>query len=202
MNNKETLEKLRNKISEHSNSMFPLIDFFNDIELNSNERFDKERAYEDIEKVIDVFIYYKDKCKHLEEENTELKQVVDILKETKVVVSHLLETKSFEEYNFPFKNFSTSFLTKEEYELLKEVFENVKRLQRENAKKNNLSRHYILANEKTRKKVSQYTKDNKLIKVFESISEASRHTGINIQSISCVCNKKRKTAGGYIWHFA
>lgn len=82
------------------------------------------------------------------------------------------------------------------------LFENVKILQRENAKKNNLSRYYFLANEKTRKKVSQYTKDNKLIKVFKSISEASRHTGIKIQSISQVCNNKRKTAGGYIWRFA
>ena len=65
-----------------------------------------------------------DKNIELKQENTKLKQAIRILKDKKVVVSHLLETKNVEEYNFPFKNFSTSFLTQEEYKLLiKEVLD-------------------------------------------------------------------------------
>lgn len=82
------------------------------------------------------------------------------------------------------------------------LFENVRKIQKENAIKNNLSRYHILANNATKKKVGQYNKNNKLIKIYESISEASRQTGIKIQGISYACNKKRKTVGGYIWHFA
>lgn len=54
---------------------------------------------------------------------------------------------------------------------------------------------------KTSKKVSKYDKENILLETYESISDASRKTGITITSISYVCNNKRKTAGGYIWHF-
>lgn len=51
------------------------------------------------------------------------------------------------------------------------------------------------------KKVKQYDNKNNLINVYNSISEASRNTGITIASISYCANKKRKTGGGYIWHF-
>ena len=60
---------------------------------------------------------------------------------------------------------------------------------------------YIYANEITKKKIGQYDKNDNLIKIYESISEASRQTGINIMSISCCANKKRKSGGGYLWHF-
>ena len=82
------------------------------------------------------------------------------------------------------------------------LFDNVKRIQRQNAIKNNLSKYHILANEATKKKVVQCDKNNNFINTFESISDASRQTGITIQGISYVCNNKRKTAGGFIWHFA
>lgn len=51
------------------------------------------------------------------------------------------------------------------------------------------------------KKVKQYDNKNNLINVYNSISEASRQTGITVASISYSANKKRKTGGGYIWHF-
>lgn len=81
------------------------------------------------------------------------------------------------------------------------LFENVKKIQRKNAIKNNLSKYHTLANEATKKKVVQLDKNKNEINTFESISDASRKTGITITSISYVCNNKRKTAGGYIWHF-
>lgn len=67
--------------------------------------------------------------------------------------------------------------------------------------KNNPLNGYIYANEITKKKVAQCNKDNILIKVYKSISEASRQTGITIASISYSANGKRKTGGGYIWQF-
>lgn len=51
-------------------------------------------------------------------------------------------------------------------------------------------------------KVGQYTKNGDLIKVWDSIIEASKTLGIDSSSISAVClgtNKKRRSAGGYKW---
>ena len=41
---------------------------------------------------------------------------------------------------------------------------------------------------------------NIIIKIYPSISEAHRNTGIN--NISACLNGKQKTAGGYIWEYA
>jgi hypothetical protein len=52
------------------------------------------------------------------------------------------------------------------------------------------------------RKVAQYTRDGVLIKVWDSIKEASNQLGIDSSSISKVClgvNPNRKTVGGYIW---
>lgn len=38
-------------------------------------------------------------------------------------------------------------------------------------------------------------------RVFESISEASRITGVSRRAISYACNGKHKTSGGFIWEF-
>jgi len=61
---------------------------------------------------------------------------------------------------------------------------------------------YKKANEITKKKVVQYDKQNNFIRKYNSISEASRDTGITITSINYSANGKRKTGGGFIWHFA
>ena len=39
------------------------------------------------------------------------------------------------------------------------------------------------------------------LKVFESISEASRELGINASNISMVCKGQRAKAGGYAWAY-
>ena len=49
------------------------------------------------------------------------------------------------------------------------------------------------------KKTVQKDLDNNVIKVYDSIIEASRQTGIARQSIGKVCLGKRKSAGGYKW---
>lgn len=81
------------------------------------------------------------------------------------------------------------------------LFDKCKEIQRKNAIKNNLGKYHILGNKATKKKIGQYDKYNNLINVYESISEASRQTGITITSISYCANKKRKSGGGYLWHF-
>lgn len=42
---------------------------------------------------------------------------------------------------------------------------------------------------------------NKIIRTFYGCNEAERETNINRTSINKCCNKKRKTAGGYIWKY-
>lgn len=52
------------------------------------------------------------------------------------------------------------------------------------------------------RKVQQFDREGNLIATYDSIIEASEITGVERSSISAVClgtNKKRHTAGGYIW---
>lgn len=83
-------------------------------------------------------------------------------------------------------------------------FDNMAKINSKRMKENKIylqNDGYKKANEITRKKVAQFDKKGNFIKEFISLSEASRQTGITITSISYSCNKKRKTGGGYIWHF-
>ena len=54
--------------------------------------------------------------------------------------------------------------------------------------------------EATKKAVAQMNR-GVIIETFESISEASRKTGINLSNISQCCKGNRETAGGYSWIF-
>lgn len=56
----------------------------------------------------------------------------------------------------------------------------------------------------TSKKIYQITKQGEMIKMYKSIKEASRYTGINPSHISEVANgsKVRRTAGGFVWSFS
>lgn len=51
------------------------------------------------------------------------------------------------------------------------------------------------------KKVIQKNKDNKIIKIWNSISDASKKLNIGTTHISAVCKGKRHTAGGYKWEY-
>ena len=51
------------------------------------------------------------------------------------------------------------------------------------------------------KKVQKEDFDGIIITIYNSLSEASTKTGISEGNISMCCNKKRKSAGGYIWNF-
>ena len=53
-----------------------------------------------------------------------------------------------------------------------------------------------------KKKVIQYDFDGELVKVFDSISEASKATEVNKSSIAKCCRGERKKAGNFIWKFS
>jgi hypothetical protein len=49
--------------------------------------------------------------------------------------------------------------------------------------------------------VGQYTRDGKLIKVWQSTMEVERHLGFSNQNISTAALGKYKTAYGYVWKY-
>jgi len=58
------------------------------------------------------------------------------------------------------------------------------------------------ANVKNKSKpVGQYTRDGKLIKVWQSVSEVQRQLGFAQSNISTVALGKGKTAYGYVWKY-
>lgn len=59
--------------------------------------------------------------------------------------------------------------------------------------------NYLPVKEPYKIKVKQFSKDGSLIQVFESISSASRKTGISRKGIGDCCNGKLKTSGGFVW---
>ena len=52
------------------------------------------------------------------------------------------------------------------------------------------------------KKVLQFTKSGEFIKEWPSINEAAQQLGIAHSNICRCCNRKLKSAGGYIWEYA
>ena len=55
--------------------------------------------------------------------------------------------------------------------------------------------------DKKRIKIIQLTLDGEIIKIWNSLSEASEVLGITISNISLTCNGKRKSSGGYKWKY-
>ncbi len=61
---------------------------------------------------------------------------------------------------------------------------------------------YPVQPQKTGKIVNQYSKDNKFIKTYHSIREASKETGACETTIIPCCKYKRNYSGGYKWFYA
>lgn len=66
-----------------------------------------------------------------------------------------------------------------------------------------LTKEYIDRCNKRRnsRHIVQYSLSNKLVYVYENITEAESKTGINRSNISACCNGRRKNAGGFIWRY-
>jgi group I intron endonuclease len=54
---------------------------------------------------------------------------------------------------------------------------------------------------KNKRKITQLTIDNVVIKEWESITEASKFLKINASKICSVCSGQRKTSGGFVWQY-
>jgi len=64
---------------------------------------------------------------------------------------------------------------------------------------NNHGTHNARVAKSLSKSVGQYTRDDKLIKVWQSTIEVYRQLGFSYSHISEVAQGKRKTAYGYVW---
>lgn len=51
------------------------------------------------------------------------------------------------------------------------------------------------------KRIAQYTKDDKLVAIYDGIRVAEEETGIDNRNICKCCKGKIKTAGGYRWRY-
>lgn len=58
------------------------------------------------------------------------------------------------------------------------------------------------ANNHMAQAVKQYDLDGKFIREYDTITQASQITGVNLSKISAVCKGKRKTSGGYVWKYS
>lgn len=61
--------------------------------------------------------------------------------------------------------------------------------------------NYTYKFHKNGRQTAQYDLDGNFIKLYPSASAAGRETGIQARNIRSVCDKKRKTAGGYKWEY-
>jgi len=114
------IEELRELCYDIGNSAFPIDMFFNDIERNKSENYNKNQAYKDLWLVVLYFL-----------ENEKKIEALSIIKEKKVNVGlFLIGYKALDYQNYEehlelgfqiIKQVSEKPLTQEEYDLLKEV---------------------------------------------------------------------------------
>jgi len=62
-----------------------------------------------------------------------------------------------------------------------------------------IRKNQLIASEKRKKAVNQYSVDGLFIRQFASMTEAEKETGTSLSKISMCCNGKRKKANGYKW---
>ena len=65
----------------------------------------------------------------------------------------------------------------------------------------NYGTHNARANESRKKPISQYSKDGKFIRDWDSVTDLRNETGADITHVSSCCRGKRKSANGYCWQY-
>jgi group I intron endonuclease len=61
--------------------------------------------------------------------------------------------------------------------------------------------NFIPLKDRRKKKVHQYNLQGEFVNEFNSVSEASKHTGCNKTGIGKVSRGERKSCGGYLWRY-
>ena len=51
------------------------------------------------------------------------------------------------------------------------------------------------------RRVNQFNTNGELINSFKSLSEAAKSVGVSKETLSMVCNGKRKKCGGFKWQY-
>jgi hypothetical protein len=65
----------------------------------------------------------------------------------------------------------------------------------------NYGTHNARANESRKKPISQYSKDGKFIRDWNSVTDLRNETGMDITHVSSCCRGKRKSANGFCWQY-
>lgn len=63
------------------------------------------------------------------------------------------------------------------------------------------TRNQRMAESKKKRPIAQYDMSMNLIRIHPGVKDAHRNTGVNRNSIRDVCQKRRSSAGGYIWGY-
>jgi group I intron endonuclease len=84
-------------------------------------------------------------------------------------------------------------------EIKKKISESLKAYYKNNKCKN--SRQNEAVRHALSKPIAQYTKDNVLVKEYNSITEADKKSGVKKSNIQHVLSGKNTTAGGFIWKY-
>ena len=71
----------------------------------------------------------------------------------------------------------------------------------ENVNEKNIKERINFERYAQKKKVAQKKLNGELIKIFDTVKEASEHSKVQQQNICKVCKGKRKQAGGFIWEY-
>lgn len=115
----EEIEELADICGEHGNSWCPLVEFFNDIFFNENKDYNKNQAFKDLWLIALIVLDKEEELKAFE-----------IIKKKFVIPAYIKNTENVEKYNKRLrkitfrKDYQKRALTKEEYDLLKEVLNN------------------------------------------------------------------------------
>lgn len=73
--------------------------------------------------------------------------------------------------------------------------------QRLGTKHSDSTKEKIRQNSPVKKRIYQFSTDNDFIALYDSLSDASRATGVSVQNISNMAQGRYKTAGGYVWQY-
>ncbi|SDQ18835.1 GIY-YIG nuclease family protein [Flagellimonas zhangzhouensis] len=63
------------------------------------------------------------------------------------------------------------------------------------------NKNFTIPTDLRKKRVCQYDMNNVLINCFDSVSQASKVSGLSKTSISRVCRGERKYSGGFVWYY-